>query len=211
MNKKCTLIVDVLNKLYPDAHCFLNYSNDYELLVAIILSRQSTDASVNKVTPLLFSKYPNVESLSLANLNDVQNIIHSIGLSKSKSEDIIFSSKDIVNKFDGKIPQKREDLMSLRGVGRKTCNVFMIEYLKIPQMPVDTHVERVTKRLGIVPTSFSVIKTEEKIKECFLKEYWIKLHHQFIMLGRNICKSINPKCNSCPLNSLCSYFKKNKN
>lgn len=211
MNKKCTLIVDILNELYPNAHCFLNYSNDYELLVAIILSRQSTDVSVNKVTPLLFSKYPNAQSLSLADLNDVQNIIHSIGLSKSKSEDIILASKDIVNKFDGKIPQKREDLMSLRGVGRKTCNVFMIEYLKIPQMPVDTHVERVTKRLGIVPTSFSVIKTEEKIKECFLKEYWIKLHHQFIMLGRNICKSMNPKCNSCPLNNLCSYFKKNKN
>jgi endonuclease-3 len=199
-------IASYLNELYPEAHCELNYDSIFHLLIAVMLSAQTTDASVNKVTPKLFDAYPTPIDLMNANLNDVENLIRAIGLYKNKAKNIIATSKELVEKFNSTVPSTMEELTSLPGVGRKTANVVLVEGFKIPAFPVDTHVERVSKRLGIAKQKDSVDEVERKIRKIYKKEQYGLLHHQFIFFGRYFCKAIKPNCQECRFLNRC--FKK---
>ena len=199
-------IAQYLNELYPDAHCELNYDSIFHLLIAVMLSAQTTDNSVNKVTPILFEKYVSPLDLANANLEEVESIIRSIGLYKNKAKNIISTSKVLVEKYNSIVPNTMEELTSLPGVGRKTANVLLVEGFKIPAFPVDTHVERVSKRLGIAKQNDSVETVEKKIRKIYLKEQYGLLHHQFIFFGRYFCKAISPNCKECRFLGRC--FKK---
>lgn len=200
--KNKQLIIDNLDTLFPDARCELNYSKDYELLIATVLSAQSTDKRVNSVTPILFSKY-DIFSLKDANIKDVEEIIYPVGTHKKKAEFIIEIAKRLVNDYNGVVPNNREYLESLPGVGRKTCNVVLSNIYDVPAFAVDTHVRRVSNRLGLVDTE-DVEKIEKELMNYFPKEKWSRLHHQFVLFGRYICKSSKPDCKNCPFK--CSYF-----
>ena len=199
-------IASYLNELYPDAHCELNYDSIFRLLIAVMLSAQTTDISVNKVTPKLFEKYPTPLDLMNADISEVENLIRAIGLYKNKAKNIIATSKELVERFNSSVPSTMEELTSLPGVGRKTANVVLVEGFKIPAFPVDTHVERVSKRLGIAKQLDSVETVERKIKKIYKKEQYGLLHHQFIFFGRYFCKAIKPNCQECRFLNRC--FKK---
>lgn len=201
--KKSKFIIDELNKLYPNAHCELNHDNNFELLIAVILSAQTTDERVNTVTPILFKKYPDSFKLSKAKLCDVEKIIKPIGLYKNKAKNIIETSKILVNNYNGEVPNRREDLESLNGVGRKTANIILSNCFSIPAFAVDTHVSRVSKRLQIANKDDDVLTIEEKLMNHFPKKNWSKLHHQFIFFGRYKCKAIKPLCTDCPFIKIC--------
>lgn len=208
MTKKAKRILDVLDAMFPDATVELTHTNTYELLVAVILSAQATDVSVNKVTPLLFKTYPTISSLSQANINDVENIIKTIGLYKTKAKNIVRMANQLIDTFGGIIPNNREDLESLSGVGRKTANVVLSNAFNIPLIAVDTHVHRVSIRLGIADKKDSVWVTEQKLYKTFPKERYTKLHHQMIFFGRYHCLARNPKCKDCQLYDVCVYENK---
>ena len=195
-------VYDKLDKLFPDAKCGLNYNNLFELLVSVVLSAQTTDVAVNKVTPTLFSSYPDAFKLAKAKLEDVKKIIAPIGLSNSKAKNIIALSKELVKRFNGAIPNTIADLESLPGVGHKTASVVMVEGYKIPAMPVDTHIFRIANRLEI-SSSDNVKGVEEDLKEYFDKSTWCHLHHLLIAFGRNICTAKKPKCDECPFSDIC--------
>lgn len=201
--KTSNLIIKELNKLYPDAHCELNHNNTFELLIAVILSAQTTDERVNTVTPLLFKKYPTSLKLSKAKLIDIEKIIKPIGLYKNKAKNIVETSKVLVEKYNGEVPSSREDLESLPGVGRKTANIILSNCFDVPAFAVDTHVSRVSKRLGIANKEDDVRTIEEKLMNYFPRRSWTKLHHQFIFFGRYKCKAIKPECDNCPFISFC--------
>lgn len=192
-----------LLELFPNASCELNYKNDYQLIVAVVLSAQTTDIAVNKVTDVLFKKYPNVYSLAIANTKDVEKIIKPIGLYKNKTKNIINLSKAIVEQFAGVVPNAYKELITLDGVGRKTANVVLSELFNVPAIAIDTHVNRVSKRLGLVKKDASIIEVERKLQETFKKEYWSKLHHLLIHFGRYKCLARNPKCENCPFIEIC--------
>lgn len=201
-------VLDYLDELYPNAHCELNYNKDYELLIAIVLSAQTTDIRVNKVTKVLFSKYKTLEELSKANLEDIENIIREIGTFKKKSVFIKNIASSLVKDYNGIVPNNRKYLETLKGVGRKTTNVFLSEYYNVPAIAVDTHVERVSKRLKLAKQNATVKEVEKSLMEKIPKERWIKTHHQFIFFGRYHCKAIKPNCNNCKLQHLCINYKK---
>lgn len=207
---KTTLILSVLDEMFPNAKAELNYTNHYELLVAVILSAQTTDIQVNKVTPILFKRYPTVYELSSAKQEAVEVLINSIGLYKNKAKNIIKMANQVVTHFDGIIPSKREDLESLAGVGRKTANVILSNLFDTPAIAVDTHVHRVSIRLGLAKKTDDVYQTEMKLYKIFPKERWTKLHHQLIFFGRYHCTSRNPKCLTCKLYEVCKYDNKPK-
>lgn len=196
-------IIENLNRLYPDAHCELNHKDSFELLIAVVLSAQTTDVSVNRVTPALFEKYPDALSLSEASEEDVMRLIHSIGLYKNKSRNIINLAKELVKRFDGEVPSKREELESLPGVGRKTANVVLSNCFDYPAFAVDTHVSRVSKRLMIARKDDDVLTIEKKLMKFFPRNRWSRLHHQFIFFGRYKCKAKNPECTDCPFRDSC--------
>lgn len=196
-------IIENLNRLYPDAHCELNHKDSFELLIAVVLSAQTTDVSVNRVTPALFEKYPDALSLSEASEEDVMRLIHSIGLYKNKSRNIINLAKELVKRFDGEVPSKREELESLPGVGRKTANVVLSNCFDYPAFAVDTHVSRVSKRLMIARKDDDVLTIEKKLMKFFPRNCWSRLHHQFIFFGRYKCKAKNPECTDCPFKNSC--------
>ena len=196
-------IIENLNRLYPDAYCELNHSDSFELLIAVVLSAQTTDVSVNRVTPALFEKYPDAISLSEASEEDVMRLIHSIGLYKNKSRNIINLAKELVKRFDGEVPSKREELESLPGVGRKTANVVLSNCFDYPAFAVDTHVSRVSKRLMIARKDDDVLTIEKKLMKFFPRNCWSRLHHQFIFFGRYKCKAKNPECTDCPFRDSC--------
>lgn len=202
-NNNSILIKKELDRLYKDAHCELLFSNPFELLIAVILSGQSTDARVNMCTPILFKKYPNALSLSKAKTTDVEKIIKPIGLYHNKAINIINTSKMLVESFNGEVPNSRESLESLPGVGRKTANVVLSNCFDVPAFAVDTHVSRVSKRLGIASKNDDVLTIEKKLNNYFDEKDWLKLHHQFIFFGRYKCKAKNPLCEDCGLNSIC--------
>lgn len=195
--------MEELDKLYPDAKGELDHKNDFELLVAVVLSAQTTDLQVNIVTKGLFKHYPTPQDLANANLEHVESLINRIGLFRTKAKNIINLSKILVEKHNGKVPNNRKDLESLPGVGRKTANVVLSIAFDIPQIAVDTHVSRVSKRLGLVDENASVLQIEKRLKELFPKERWTKLHHQLILFGRYICTARNPKKELCPFKSFC--------
>ena len=194
--KRCSkeYIIESLNKLYPNAECELRHKNNFELLIAVVLSAQTTDASVNKVTPALFAKFPDAKALANAEIDDVIACIKSIGLYQNKSKNIISLSKQLVERFAGEVPSSREELESLDGVGRKTCNVILSNCFDYPAFAVDTHVSRVSKRLMIAKKDDDVLTIEKKLMKFFPKDLWGKLHHQFIFFGRYKCKAKNPDC-----------------
>lgn len=196
-------IIENLDRLYPDAHCELNHKDSFELLIAVVLSAQTTDVSVNRVTPALFEKYPDAISLSEASEEDVMRLIHSIGLYKNKSRNIINLAKELVKRFGGEVPSKREELESLPGVGRKTANVVLSNCFDYPAFAVDTHVSRVSKRLMIARKDDDVLTIEKKLMKFFPRNCWSRLHHQFIFFGRYKCKAKNPECTDCPFRDSC--------
>lgn len=202
MKKNILLIESYLNELYENPKCELNYNKDYELLIAVMLSAQTTDKGVNKVTKVLFQKYDSLEKLKDANLDDIKMIIKPIGNYNRKSLNVISISRDLLTKFNGIVPDTHEELESMQGVGRKTANVVLGELFDIPSFAVDTHVIRVSGRLGLVNSNNPLV-IEEKLKKFFKKENWNKLHKQLVLFGRYHCKAIKPECSSCKLKSIC--------
>lgn len=196
-------ILNTLNEMFPDVRCELNYSNLYELLIAVILSAQTTDKHVNVITPSLFKAYPNFDSLAKASQQDVINIIKPLGLSTNKSKSIIKLANSIVNEFNSEIPSEFDKLITLAGVGRKTANVYLSEGLGVPRIAVDTHVERVSKRLGICDMDASVLDVEKTLMSLIDESMWHKSHHLLLFFGRYFCLSKNPKCENCPFKSIC--------
>ena len=199
---KMNEILKYLDELYPNAHCELNYNKDYELLIAIVLSAQSTDMRVNKVTKVLFNKY-DLNGLKEAKTSDLEDIIRSVGTYTVKSKYIKEISTVLVDKYNSIVPRDRDLLMKLPGVGRKTANVFLSEYYNDPYIGVDTHVERVSKRLKLAYKSDSVLDVELKLQKKFDKDVWAKRHLQLVLFGRYKCKSIKPICDDCKLKDIC--------
>ena len=200
---KVNEILDIIEEMFPNADCELVHTNAYELLVAVILSAQTTDVSVNKVTPALFERFPTVNDLALASVEEVEPYIKSIGLYRNKARNIISMAKSLVNDYEGIVPNTMEQLVQLDGVGRKTANVILSEWYKIPALAVDTHVERVSKRLGLVKKDASVLEVELALKKKIKKERWRKTHHLLIFFGRYHCKAMKPNCKECPLFEQC--------
>lgn len=206
---KRKLIVKTLNDMYPDARAELDYTNNFELLIAVVLSAQTTDIGVNRVTPGLFLKYPSPYELSKGVQEEVEFLIKSIGLYKTKAKNIINLSKILVEKYNGEVPSTREALESLPGVGRKTANVVLSNAFGQNFIAVDTHVSRVAKRLGIAEYDDNVLVVERKIECFFKKDDLHKLHHQLIFFGRYHCTARNPKCDICKLQGVCRFFQEN--
>ena len=204
---KTEILLEHLDEMIPNPRCELDYNKDYELLIATVLSAQCTDARVNKVTKELFKKY-DIFSLSNAAEKDIENIIYSCGNYKKKSVYIINIAKSLVNDFNGIVPNDREYLESLPGVGRKTTNVVLSNLFDIPAIAVDTHVDRVSKRLGLANKNDSVYTVEKKLMKKLPKDKWSRTHHQLVLFGRYICKSQNPNCDECKLKEYCKYIKK---
>jgi endonuclease-3 len=195
----------LLDEMVPNPHCTLDYSKDYELLIATVLSAQCTDERVNQVTPGLF-KY-DIKELSKMLPTDIVDIIRPCGNMNRKSEYIIEIAKRLVKDYDGKVPNNREYLESLPGVGRKVCNVVLANLFDEPAFAVDTHVFRVSKRLGIANESDNVIEVEKKLMKEFPKEKWLRLHHQLLLLGRYTCTAKSPKCDICKMKKYCQKYK----
>lgn len=200
------LILTVFDEMFPNAECELLHKTNFQLLIAVVLSAQTTDESVNKVTPHLFIKYPDPQTLADAEIEVVENIIRKIGLYKTKARNIIEISKIIRDNHDGVVPEDFNELVKLPGVGRKTANVVTAVAFNKPAFAVDTHVLRVSKRLGLADASDKVDQVEEKLKKIFPKERWVDLHHKFIFFGRYHCTARIPKCNECILQCICKEF-----
>ena len=192
-----------LDKMFPDARCELNYNKDYELLIATVLSAQCTDKRVNEVTSVLFSKY-NLEGLAKAKKSDIENIIRSCGSYTKKSSYIIDIANSLVKDCNGKVPNDRTYLENLPGVGRKTANVVLSNVYDIPAIAVDTHVERVSKRLKLAYKNDDVLTVEKKLMKKIPKDKWSKSHHQMVLFGRYICKAIKPECSNCLFKDECT-------
>lgn len=195
-------ILNFLDEMFPNARCELHYETKFQLLIAIVLSAQTTDLKVNNVTPVLFSKYPTIKDLATATEKDVVNILLPLGLANNKAKNIIKTANIILEKYNENIPTTKEELVMLPGVGVKTANVYMAEGLGINAFAVDTHVSRVSQRLGISDSDNPVV-IEEDLKKFFAGMNWIKLHHQFIFFGRYFCKAKKPECNNCKLKEYC--------
>ena len=196
-------ILEYLDFLFPNPKCELIYNNDYELLIAIVLSAQTTDKRVNTVTPILFSKYSTLEMLKDAKLDDLENILRPIGSFKKKAYYVKSIASLLFNKYDCKVPIDREELIMFPGVGRKTINVFLSEFYQMPAIGVDTHVERVSKRLKLAYMNDNVLTVEKKLMKKFPSDRWAKLHLQLVLFGRYYCKAVNPSCEDCRLADIC--------
>lgn len=206
---KINEILKYLDIMIPNPKCELNYKKDYELLIATVLSAQCTDERVNKVTKVLFSKY-NIFDLCNIDLKELESIIYSCGNYKKKSIYIKSIANSLVNDFNGIVPKDRDYLENLPGVGRKTTNVVLSNIFNVPTIAVDTHVDRVSKRLNLAKKTDSVFIVEKKLMKKFPKEKWSRIHHQMVLFGRYICKSQNPNCKDCLLKEYCNYYKKLK-
>ena len=207
MNNK--LIEEYLDYLFPNPKCELVYHTDYELLMAVVLSAQSTDKRVNTVTPIIFKKYSTLKELKEADLRDLEDIIRPVGSFRKKASYIKDIATILVDEFNGVVPRDRDILMKFPGVGRKTINVFLSEYYNEPAIAVDTHVERISKRLGIASKNDDVLKVEKKLMKFFKKEEWGRRHLQLVLFGRYYCKAIKPECRDCRLKDICKEKKKN--
>lgn len=201
MNKRDS-ILNEMNNLFPNPKCELNYSKDYELLLAVMLSAQTTDKRVNLVTEPLFREFDTLEKLNSLSISDIENHIKSIGMYKQKAKHF----KSIVSsliELGGHVPNDREMLLRMSGIGRKTVNVVLSNLYNEPCIAVDTHVNRVSKRLGLADDSDDVLVVENKLMKEFPKDTWSKLHHQLVLFGRYKCKAVNPECESCKLKEFC--------
>lgn len=211
MNKEKTQrILDEFDRLFPDAQCELVHDNELQLLIAVMLSAQTTDASVNKLTKTLFQKYQSVEDYANAPIEQLENDLRTIGLYRNKAKNVKAMAQQLMSNFHGEVPCDHEALQTLPGVGRKTANVVVSEGFKVPAIAVDTHVERISKRLGFALKKDSVLTVEKKLMKAIPKERWIKTHHQIIFFGRYHCKSLNPQCQDCRLIDICKEPKRKK-
>lgn len=206
--KEIEEVLQVIGEMFPDAQCELHHSNPFELVIAVLLSAQCTDALVNRVTKDLFKKYKKPEDYLAVDLGELQQDIRSIGLYRNKAKNIQKLCQMLLDKYEGEVPKTREELMKLAGVGRKTANVVMSVAFDQPAIAVDTHVERVTKRLGICRWKDTVLEVEKTLMKKVPKEKWSQTHHQLIFFGRYHCKARNPNCSECPLLHLCREGKK---
>jgi len=200
--------LDTMGEMFPEAHCELVHSNPFELVIAVSLSAQCTDALVNKVTKNLFQKYKTPEDYLSVSIEELQNDIRSIGLYRNKAKNIQKLCQMVLEKYNGEIPMDRDELINLPGVGRKTANVVVSVAYNIPAIAVDTHVERVSKRLGICRWKDSVLEVEKTLMKKVPKDEWSVTHHRMIFFGRYHCKAQNPQCEVCPLLALCREGKK---
>lgn len=194
-------IYEFLDEIIPSPRCELNYKKDYELVIAVCLSAQTTDKRVNQVTEILFKKYDSLEKLKNADVKDIEEIIKPIGTYRKKAvfvKDIAKSLYEV-----GYVPNDRKFLENLNGVGRKTTNVVLSELYNAPYIAVDTHVARISKRLGLVSKNDDVLRIEKKLSKKIPDELKHKLHHQLVLFGRYYCKAINPKCDTCKLKEIC--------
>ena len=206
--KEIRFCLDTMGEMFPDAHCELVHRNPFELLIAVLLSAQTTDANVNRVTKSLFQKYKTPEDYLAVDVTELENDIRSIGLYRTKAKNIQKLCRTLIEEFDGEVPQTREELMKLAGVGRKTANVVLSVAFGVPAIAVDTHVERVAKRLAFCRWKDSVRQVEETLMKKIPKEEWSISHHRFIFFGRYHCKAMNPNCPECPLLEICREGKK---
>ena len=197
-------LLDYLDEILPTAKCELLYSKDYELVIAVMLSAQTTDKSVDAVTPILFKKYPTLDALYNAPLEDIEEIIKPIGLYKNKAKNLKGIVQDLVDRFNGVVPSDKEQLMTLPGVGNKTAGVIRAEIFQIPDLPVDTHILRISKRLNLAKKDDEPIDVERKLKKIIPEERWIKSHHQLIHFGRYYCMARSPKCENCKISDMCA-------
>ena len=197
-------ILEYLEELFPNPICELEYNKDYELLISIMLSAQTTDKRVNKVTKILFSKYPDLESLANADIEEIENIIRELGSFRKKSIYVKNIAMSLFKDWNGYVPNDRKYLESLSGVGRKTVNVFLGIIYNEPTIAVDTHVERVSKRLNIARNDDNVLDVENKLMKKIPKERWNRTHHQLVLFGRYHCKAIKPNCDNCKLKDICN-------
>lgn len=190
-------------EMFPEAHGELQHKNPYELLIAVILSAQATDVSVNKATPALFQAFPTPEALAKAPLEEIIPKIKTIGLYRNKAKNIKACAQQLIDHFEGQVPQTGEELVSLPGVGRKTANVVLGDAFGVPAIAVDTHVERVTKRLRICKLDASVQEVEQTLMKKVPENLWVKTHHTLIFFGRYHCTARSPRCEVCPLLDMC--------
>lgn len=207
MNK---LVYDYLDELFPNPHCELNYKKDYELLIAVMLSSQTTDIKVNKVTNVLFKKYPTLEALSQANFEEIKNILLPLGMYNKKSEYVIKIASELLNKHRGEVLNNREFLESLPGVGRKVTNVILGILFNEPYIAVDTHVKRIAIRLGIAEEEDNVYLIEKKLSKVIPDNLKVRIHFQFVLFGRYYCRAKKPKCEGCQIKNICNYYKNKK-
>ena len=203
MNRE--IIENYLDELFINPRCELNYNKDYELLIATVLSAQTTDKRVNEVTSILFKKYDSLEKLKDAPLEDIKEIIKPIGTFNKKAIFVKEIAKYLLDNCNGKVPNDEKILTSIPGVGRKTSNVVRSNLFDYPAIAVDTHVTRVSKRLNLAKEKDDVETIEKKLMKKFPKENWSKLHHQLVLFGRYHCTAKNPKCNECKLKEICKY------
>ena len=203
-DNEISMILDILETMYPEAACALDYRDPFQLVVAVALSAQTTDVSVNKATPALFAKYPTPEALAEADQEDVMDLIRTIGLYRNKSRNIISMAQKLVSEFGGKVPDTYEGLVSLPGVGRKTANVVLAEGFGVPRIAVDTHVFRVANRIGLTDEK-DVTATEEELMRRIPENLWIRTHHLLIFHGRKCCHARKPDCRNCDLSNICLY------
>lgn len=211
MNKEKTgRVLSYFDELFPDAFCELNHETDFQLIVAVMLSAQTTDKKVNQLTKTLFKKYPTVEAVSQASLPELEQDIKTIGLYRNKAKNLLAMANILIKEYDSKVPSDQKELESLPGVGRKTANVVRSVVFDIPAFAVDTHVERIAKRLGFAKKDDSVLIVEKKLCRSIERLRWNKSHHQFIFFGRYFCKATNPNCIECKLSDMCKDTIKKK-
>ena len=208
MKSNISPILSYLDELFPLAKCELFYSKDYELVIAVMLSAQTTDKSVNAVTPILFEKYPSLDDLEKASLEDIEEVIKPIGLYKNKAKNLKGIVHDLIYRFNCVVPSNKDELMTLPGVGNKTAGVIRAEIFKIPDLPVDTHILRISKRLKLAKPDDDPYEVEMKLKKIIPEERWIKSHHQLIHFGRYFCLARNPHCSECKISDMCINKKK---
>jgi endonuclease-3 len=201
--KQMRYALDTIGQMFPDAHCELNHSNPFELTLAVLLSAQCTDETVNKVTASLFVKYRKPEDYLAVPIEELEQDIRRIGLFRNKAKNIQSLCAMILQRYGGQIPEKHEQLVQLPGVGRKTANVVVSNAFGVPAIAVDTHVERVAKRLGMAKLTDSVLEVEKKLMRLVPRDEWTLTHHRLIFFGRYHCKAQNPKCEICPLLEVC--------
>ncbi|MFR8927837.1 endonuclease III [Peptoniphilus senegalensis] len=204
-HEEADLCLDILEKTYPDAHCELEHESPFELLVATILSAQCTDVRVNKVTSEMFKKYKEPEDFAYMDIKKLEGLIKECGLFRNKAKNIKASSSVILEDYNGEVPNTISELMKLPGVGKKTANVVASTAFGVPAIAVDTHVFRVSNRIGFVHEK-NVLDTEKALQNKIDKSRWTNAHHLFIFHGRRCCTARNPNCEGCTINNICRYY-----